>query len=95
MHCEYPSSPDRASGEVGMNLEFAQPRVRPHEPEPEPGSVLTGDGRHADLFNLRHYPVRALCRLCGEPIKAQSFLRPFKHDNGPDAETITLPAPRA
>jgi hypothetical protein len=28
---------------------------------------------------MQHYPVRGLCRLCGESIKAPSFFRPFEH----------------
>ena len=35
----------------------------------------------ADLFNLDHYPVHATCRLCAEPIRADSFLHAFKHED--------------
>lgn len=52
---------------------------RAHAPEPEPGTLRTRDGRRADLFNLRHYPVGATCRACGEPISSGSFFRPFEH----------------
>jgi hypothetical protein len=55
------------------------PVVRFHSPEPAAGSIRTADGREADLFNVRHYPVRAICRICDGPIQADSFLRPFKH----------------
>ena len=53
-----------------------------HAPEPEPGSfrAVTGDGDDADLFNLNHYPVHAVCRVCNEPIRAEAFLRAFKHE---------------
>lgn len=50
-----------------------------HVPEPRPGSILTHDGRRADLFNVRDYPVRAVCRICEEPIEADSYFRPFVH----------------
>jgi hypothetical protein len=50
--------------------------------EPEPGSfrAVTGDGDGADLFNLNHYPVHAVCRVCNEPISAEAFLRAFTHE---------------
>lgn len=50
-----------------------------HVPEPRAGSIFTGDGQRADLFNFRHYPVHAVCRGCGETIQADSFFRPFLH----------------
>ena len=52
-----------------------------HAAEPEPGSfrAVTGDGDDADLFNLDHYPVHAVCRVCNEPIYADAFLRAFTH----------------
>jgi hypothetical protein len=52
-----------------------------HTAEPEPGSfrAKTEDGDDADLFNLNHYPVHAVCRACGEPIRAEAFLSAFKH----------------
>jgi len=53
-----------------------------HAPEPEPGSFRagSGDGGDADLFNLNHYPVHAVCRTCSEPIRAEAFLRAFRHN---------------
>jgi hypothetical protein len=53
-----------------------------HTAEPEPGSfrAVTGDGDHADLFNLNHYPVHAVCRVCREPISADAFLHAFRHE---------------
>lgn len=51
----------------------------PHAPEPVAGAFRTPDGRCADLFTLRHYPVRAICRVCGKEIEAESFLAPFEH----------------
>jgi anti-sigma regulatory factor (Ser/Thr protein kinase) len=50
-----------------------------HTPEPEAGTFRASDGRHADLFDVRHYPVHAICQLCGQPIEADNFLRPFVH----------------
>jgi hypothetical protein len=54
---------------------------RTHRAEPKPGSFRATTGENADLFNLEHYPVRATCRLCDEPIKAESFLRAFRHED--------------
>ena len=53
-----------------------------HAAEPEPGSfrAVTGDGHDADLFNLNHYPVHAVCRVCRGPIRAEAFLNAFRHD---------------
>ena len=45
------------------------------------GSFRAATGEDADLFNLEHYPVRATCRLCDEPIKAEGFLRAFRHED--------------
>jgi hypothetical protein len=57
------------------------PRPRPaHPAEPAPGPFLTAGGGQADLFDLSHYPVRAVCRVCQQPIRAESFLRAFEHD---------------
>jgi hypothetical protein len=52
---------------------------RAHTAEPAPGSFSAATGGDADLFNLSHYPVRAVCRVCDAPIKAETFLRAFKH----------------
>ncbi len=53
-----------------------------HAAEPAPGSfrALTRDGDDADLFNLNHYPVHAVCRVCREPINAEAFLHAFRHE---------------
>ena len=53
-----------------------------HAAEPEPGSfrAATGDGGDADLFNLSHYPVHAVCRVCNEPIQAETFMLAFAHE---------------
>jgi hypothetical protein len=53
--------------------------IRHHAPEPAVGTIRTSDGQQADLFNISHYPVLAVCRVCSEPIRAESFLRPFAH----------------
>ena len=52
---------------------------RPHSAEPAPGSFRAATGGDADLFNLDHYPVHATCRVCKEPITAETFLRAFRH----------------
>ena len=53
--------------------------VREHSPEPAAGSIRTAHGELGDLFDTRHYPVRATCRVCGEPVAADGFLQPFRH----------------
>ncbi|MCL2586414.1 MAG: hypothetical protein FWE35_28635 [Streptosporangiales bacterium] len=88
-----PAAQDRDSGEGGTGPVPSQPSVRSHEPEPQRGTIVTGDGHDADLFNVRHYPLRALCRLCGEPITAESFLCPFGHASEPPARLVRLQAP--
>lgn len=62
-----------------------------HAPEPRAGSMLSRDGRRADLFNTGHYPVRAVCRFCGEPIEAESFFRPFAHADASPAVVYQFP----
>jgi hypothetical protein len=54
-------------------------RDRTHTAEPVPGSFRAVTGGDADLFDLNHYPVHAVCRVCGEPIVAETFLRAFRH----------------
>jgi hypothetical protein len=66
---------------LGAILRGGPPAGTPvHPPEPRPGTLRTRDGGRADLFNIQHYPVTAVCRICGQPIQADSFLRPFTHD---------------
>jgi hypothetical protein len=55
--------------------------IRAHAAEPTPNSFRAATGGDADLFNLDHYPVQATCRICQEPIQAETFLRAFKHRN--------------
>lgn len=55
-----------------------------HTSEPMAATFRSEDGREPDLFKTGDYPVWALCRVCGKPIKAQSFLLPFRHAD-PDA----------
>lgn len=62
-----------------MHWQTSPPRT--HLAEPKPGSFRTASGEAADLFNLQHYPVRATCLRCEEPIKAESFLRAFRHED--------------
>jgi hypothetical protein len=52
-----------------------------HTAEPAPGSFRAAAGGDADLFDLDHYPVRATCRLCDRPIRAEEFLRAFRHED--------------
>jgi hypothetical protein len=54
-------------------------RTQAHTPEPAPGTFRASSGEEADLFNMNHYPVQAVCRVCQEPIEAQTFLRAFQH----------------
>ena len=61
-------------------MQHAPPPRRAHPAEPAPGTFLTAVGGDADLFDVTHYPVRAECRICREPIRAESFLRAFEHD---------------
>jgi hypothetical protein len=63
-----------------MRKRLAVKRVHAAEPEPDSFRAVTGDGGHADLFNLNHYPVHAVCRVCSEPIQAETFLRAFRHE---------------
>ena len=53
--------------------------TRAHTAEPAPGSFRAAAGGEADLFNVNHYPVQAICRICHEPIQAEAFLRAFTH----------------
>ena len=50
-----------------------------HTADPVPGSFRAVTGGDADRFDLNHYPVQAVCRVCREPIKAETFLRAFRH----------------
>jgi hypothetical protein len=61
-------------------MQPALPPRRGHPAEPAPGTFLTAVGGNADLFDPAHYPVSARCRICREPIRAESFLRAFEHD---------------
>jgi hypothetical protein len=55
--------------------------VGAHPAEPAAGSFRAAAGGEADLFNLEHYPVNAVCRICRRPIRAEAFLRPFNHQD--------------
>jgi hypothetical protein len=55
------------------------PPHRAHPIDPDPGTFLAAGGGDADLFDVSHYPVQALCRVCREPIRAETFLRAFEH----------------
>jgi hypothetical protein len=74
----------RAGGDLVRTEELV---MRFHSPEPAVGTIRTSDGRQADLFNEHDYPVQAVCRVCGEPIRSGSLLRPFAHL---DEETLLL-----
>lgn len=60
-------------------MQHAMVRKRTHPAEPAVGTFRASSGEDADLFNLTHYPVRAVCRVCSQPIKAETFLRAFQH----------------
>jgi hypothetical protein len=57
------------------------PLTGSHSAEPAPGSFQAATGEDADLFDLNHYPVHAMCRHCDEPIRAEAFLRAFRHED--------------
>jgi hypothetical protein len=54
-------------------------RNRSHTPEPTPGSFRAAAAEDADLSTLSRYPIRATCRVCFQPIQAETFLRAFQH----------------
>ena len=68
------------AGAVGDVVSGMRAVADVHSPEPEPGTLRAQDGQRADLFNVRHYPITAVCRVCEQPIRADSFFRPFTHD---------------
>lgn len=53
-----------------------------HTPEPRQDGFRRPDGRPAALFNVRDYPVTAICRRCGREIRAKTFYQPFQHVEG-------------
>lgn len=63
-----------------MSALVAVPCGQEHTPEPDVHTYRTRDGREPDLFKNADYPVKAVCRVCHEPIEARSFLFPFKHE---------------
>jgi anti-sigma regulatory factor (Ser/Thr protein kinase) len=86
--CQIPAEPERTT--YPASVPSGRDRLPPpHSPEPTAGTFRTLDGQDADLFNLHHYPVRAICQVCGKQIKADTFLRPFWHveDKLPSGET--------
>jgi hypothetical protein len=78
-----------------MRERLASKRV--HAAEPTPGSfrAVTGDGDEADLFNLNHYPVHAVCRVCNKPIRAEAFMLAFRHEKLQLSSGGTTPDVRA
>jgi hypothetical protein len=47
-----------------------------HRITPKRGSARrVRDGRPADLRNPAHYPVTAVCLVCGQPIRCERWLR--------------------
>jgi len=70
------------AGPVGCVVSGPRAVADVHSPEPAPGTLRSRDGQTANLFNVRHYPVTAVCRVCGQPIRAGSFFRPFTHEEG-------------
>jgi hypothetical protein len=63
-----------------------------HAADPEAGSFRRADGREADLFTASHYPVEAVCRVCGGIIRARSFMLPFEHETADDGVRCGHPA---
>lgn len=53
---------------------------RGHEVMPKGFTSSTTDS--PDLFNPAHYPIRARCQTCGQPVKADSPYWPFQHTEG-------------
>ena len=46
-----------------------------HEIVPEPGSARrVRDGQPADLTRPSDYPVKAVCKTCGRPIRTERWL---------------------
>lgn len=79
---QLPAEPCQAAYPVGVPGEHDRPAPL-HSPEPTVGTFRTSADVPADLFNLSHYPVHAICQLCGGAIRADSFLWPFEHVGGP------------
>lgn len=51
-----------------------------HEITPARGSARQLDGTPADLTRPSHYPVEALCLVCGQPIRCERwFLSGWEH----------------
>jgi hypothetical protein len=47
-----------------------------HEIVPERGSSCRERDREpADLRNPAHYPITAVCKVCGQPIRCERWLR--------------------
>lgn len=53
--------------------------ARFHVAEPSAGTIRAADGRQGDPFRPGDYPLRAVCRVCGEPVQSSGFLQPFTH----------------
>jgi hypothetical protein len=46
-----------------------------HDITPKPGSARrVRDGEPADLTKPSHYPVEAICIVCGQPIRTERWL---------------------
>lgn len=50
-----------------------------HTAEPAQGTFRSAAGGVANLFTMSHYPIDAICQVCQQPIRAESFLRAFQH----------------
>lgn len=58
-----------------------RPVLPKREHEVEPKDLRSSKTAKPDLFNLAHYPIRATCRICDQPVIAESQLSPFLHVN--------------
>jgi hypothetical protein len=51
-----------------------------HEIIPEPGMARRVRDQPADLRNPVHYPVTAVCKTCGQPIRCERhYLAEWRH----------------
>jgi hypothetical protein len=51
-----------------------------HDPAPLPGSCRQLDGSEPDLSRPSHYPVEAVCLICGQPVRCERWFRaPWRH----------------
>jgi hypothetical protein len=56
-----------------------------HDITPKPGSVRSArSGEPADLKNPLHYPIEAVCIVCGQPVRNERYyLAEWRHIENP------------